>query len=358
MCVSWTWTLVPTSNISILYTISAFHRQNHSTQTCNTYILRLQSGCSLWPCRHSCHPPPKKYLEDYIPALCCSSYFLLTSLLPSFWISDHSACRLSKTKKSTALIMGSYASQFCLTFTLSLFCLPAYSIKIWASPGDLPTAIPVSCRNALSQNITCSPDLVSARSIAAGRGLDVITLKSYCTPDCYNSLQVNAKLFHFARLGTTPAHAYDWKRPSKPPWTLAAEPLSIKCSSTVPYNSPEHQLQILWHGPTASRASRISKAYLTFCILPEATKRRCSLTAQAFAFRRFTMEQKLHAQTAHISMALQCSAQTMAEPSFSQRHSHHYCHPAAFQQQSTHTHTRLPQLRVQQRNDLCPIVPL
>lgn len=97
--------------------------------------------------------------------------------------------------------MWSCASQICLTLTLPLFFLPAYSIKIWASPGDLPTAIPVNCRNALSQNITCSPDLVSARSIAAGRGLDVATLKSYCTPDCYNSLQVEAELSHFARLG-------------------------------------------------------------------------------------------------------------------------------------------------------------
>lgn len=136
------------------------------------------------------------------------------------------------------------------------------------------------------------------------------------------------------------------------------EPLSIKCSSTVPYNSLEHQLQILWHGPTASRASRISKACQTFHILLEATKRRCSLTAQAFAFRHFTMEQKLRAQTAHINMALQCSAQTMAEPSFSQRHSHHYCHPAASQQRNIPTHTHLPQLRVPQRNDLCTIVPL
>lgn len=97
--------------------------------------------------------------------------------------------------------MWSYASQFCLTLTLSLLFLPAYSIQIWASPGDLPTAIPVNCRNALSLNITCSPDLVSARSIAAGRGLDVATLKSYCTPDCYNSLQVNAEISHFTRLG-------------------------------------------------------------------------------------------------------------------------------------------------------------
>lgn len=70
------------------------------------------------------------------------------------------------------------------------------------------------------------------------------------------------------------------------------------------------------------------------------------------------MEQKLPVQTVHINMALQCSAQTMAEPSFSQRHSHRYCHPAAFQQRNTRTHTRLPQLRVPQRNDLCPIVPL
>lgn len=40
---------------------------------------------------------------------------------------------------------------------------------------------------------------------------------------------------------------------------LAAEILSIRCLSTVPFNNLEYRLQILWHGPTASRASRISK---------------------------------------------------------------------------------------------------
>ena len=60
--------------------------------------------------------------------------------------------------------------------------------------------------------------------------------------------------------GYTLTNAHDWKRPSKPPWIRAAELLSIKCSSIVPYSSLEHQLQNLWHGPTASRASRISKA--------------------------------------------------------------------------------------------------
>lgn len=64
-------------------------------------------------------------------------------------------------------------------------------------------AIPVNCRNALSQDITCSPELISARSIAAGRGLDVATLNSYFIPDCYNSLQVEAELFPFTRLGET-----------------------------------------------------------------------------------------------------------------------------------------------------------
>lgn len=76
-----------------------------------------------------------------------------------------------------------------------------------------------------------------------------------------------------------------------------------------------------------------------------------NFTAQAFVFQRSIMEQKLLAQTAHINTALQCSAQTTAEPSFNQRHSHRYCHPAAFQQLNTRTLTRLlpPQLRVPQR---------
>lgn len=116
---------------------------------------------------------------------------------------------VSKSVELSILTVRSYVVQFCTILTLPFFFLPTYSIKIWASPGDLSTAIPVNCRNALSQNITCSPDLVSARSIAAGRGLDVVTLESYYTTDCYNSLQVNAEPFRFAQLGGTLDHAQD-----------------------------------------------------------------------------------------------------------------------------------------------------
>ncbi len=147
---------------------------------------------------------------------------------------------------------------------------------------------------------------------------------------------------------------------------LAAETLSIRCLSTVPYNNQEYQLQILWHGPTASRASRISKQCLLNFPTPFILKKNLAFhkivtfssslsylnfTAQAFVSQRSIMEQKLLAQTAHINTALQCSAQTTAEPSFNQRHSHRYCHPAAFQQLNTRTLTRLlpPQLRVPQR---------
>lgn len=88
----------------------------------------------------------------------------------------------------------------------------------------------------------------------------------------------------------------------------------------------------------------------------ESTKWPFSLTAQASAFQRSITEQKQHAQTARINTALQCSAQTTAELSFSQRHSHRYCHLAAFQQRNTRIHTHLPQLRVPQRMILSPLL--
>jgi hypothetical protein len=64
-------------------------------------------------------------------------------------------------------------------------------IQIWSSPGALPTTIPASCRAALSQNITCDPQLITATFVSAGRALDNGTATEYCTLSCYSSLQVD-----------------------------------------------------------------------------------------------------------------------------------------------------------------------
>ena len=62
------------------------------------------------------------------------------------------------------------------------------AIQLWSSPGDLPTSIPASCRAALSQNITCEPNLVSAQFVASGRALSPAVLEMYCTDSCAKSL--------------------------------------------------------------------------------------------------------------------------------------------------------------------------
>lgn len=79
---------------------------------------------------------------------------------------------------SLAVILQSF-------FSLSL------SIQLWTSPGALPVSIPASCRAELSKNITCSPILITPQFAAGGRAMDPKTAAQYCTPTCYNSLQVS-----------------------------------------------------------------------------------------------------------------------------------------------------------------------
>lgn len=78
-----------------------------------------------------------------------------------------------------------------LFLTLQLFLGRSLSIQLWLNPGALPTTIPASCRAVLSANITCSPQLVSARFVAGGGALGPATLNDYCTASCYNSLQAS-----------------------------------------------------------------------------------------------------------------------------------------------------------------------
>lgn len=73
---------------------------------------------------------------------------------------------------------------------LFFFTSAANGYHIWASPDDLPDTIPEACRNALSQNLTCSGGLIKAESLGAGTLPDVWTLEDYCKPECLSTLEV------------------------------------------------------------------------------------------------------------------------------------------------------------------------
>ncbi|KZF20520.1 carbohydrate-binding module family 50 protein [Xylona heveae TC161] len=75
-------------------------------------------------------------------------------------------------------------------FLLSVFSLLSFSwgLQIWPNSSSLPDTIPQTCREALSANITCSPSLISAQSIALQSQLSNNLLTEYCTSSCQNSL--------------------------------------------------------------------------------------------------------------------------------------------------------------------------
>ncbi|KAF6233163.1 hypothetical protein HO173_008707 [Letharia columbiana] len=76
-----------------------------------------------------------------------------------------------------------------LLLSLQFLVPRAASVQLWSSPDALPPSMPSGCRIALSQNISCSPALVSPQFAAGGRALDPTTLGQYCTTLCYQSLQ-------------------------------------------------------------------------------------------------------------------------------------------------------------------------
>lgn len=76
------------------------------------------------------------------------------------------------------------------TRSLSAVVLMAASvsaIKLWDTPGDIPTTVPAKCRAPLSQNITCEL-LVTAAKAANGRALVGDAAVSYCSDTCRSSL--------------------------------------------------------------------------------------------------------------------------------------------------------------------------
>ncbi|KAG3187476.1 hypothetical protein PC129_g25233 [Phytophthora cactorum] len=83
---------------------------------------------------------------------------------------------------------------------------PASGIKVWDTPGDIPTTIPAKCRVALSSNLEFGPRLVRPAELASLGSLSESLLTQYCNSTCTASMKVsnvslyNAVCFVFANL--------------------------------------------------------------------------------------------------------------------------------------------------------------
>ncbi|KPM43204.1 hypothetical protein AK830_g3331 [Neonectria ditissima] len=66
---------------------------------------------------------------------------------------------------------------------------PASGIKVWDTPGDIPTTIPAKCRVALSSNLECGPRLVRPAELASLGSLSESLLTQYCNSTCTASMK-------------------------------------------------------------------------------------------------------------------------------------------------------------------------
>ncbi len=69
------------------------------------------------------------------------------------------------------------------------WCRQVAAIQLWSTPGATPNSVPVPCRAALVQNITCANSLVTAPQVACGLTLLGANATAYCTSTCYDSLK-------------------------------------------------------------------------------------------------------------------------------------------------------------------------
>lgn len=90
---------------------------------------------------------------------------------------------------------------------LSFGAEQAGAIQVWQSVGDIPSAVPAGCRDALIYNITCANDLVTAQDAMNGVALVGVTAQTYCTQQCSESLQTFQKNIH-ASCGTNEYELY------------------------------------------------------------------------------------------------------------------------------------------------------
>lgn len=76
-----------------------------------------------------------------------------------------------------------------ITFVLALVWQLVTATQIWKSPSDIPSAVPLACRQALSTNITCPGSLIRAQDIINGAALNEEASALYCTVECHDSLK-------------------------------------------------------------------------------------------------------------------------------------------------------------------------
>ena len=69
------------------------------------------------------------------------------------------------------------------------WCQQVAAIQLWSAPAAIPKSVPVPCRTALVQNITCANSLVTAPQVASGLALSGADATAYCTSTCYDSLK-------------------------------------------------------------------------------------------------------------------------------------------------------------------------
>lgn len=72
----------------------------------------------------------------------------------------------------------------------------AGAIQVWQSVGEISSAVPADCRDALIYNITCANELVTAQDAMNGAALVGVAAQAYCTRQCYDSLQIFQKNIH------------------------------------------------------------------------------------------------------------------------------------------------------------------
>ena len=105
----------------------------------------------------------------------------------------------------SAALSSRFLSSLLLTHSLSLFCCAIMrapvvilfslapflgtAVQLFNTPGDIPEAVPVRCRAALAQNITCSPLLITGQKAANGDYLSGSDLTTYCSSDCNASIK-------------------------------------------------------------------------------------------------------------------------------------------------------------------------
>ncbi|KAI0439808.1 hypothetical protein F4803DRAFT_568059 [Xylaria telfairii] len=73
--------------------------------------------------------------------------------------------------------------------SISLFTTPGQALRLVASPGQLPSTIPASCRSSLAANIACGPRLIHATDIEREVPFNATFLGEYCNSTCTQSMQ-------------------------------------------------------------------------------------------------------------------------------------------------------------------------